>query len=366
MRRRRNRARLWPVFLFQAGLLAAQDAPLEPGAESLPDPSPLRDEPLVVDENLEIVRSQIKELDASGVRNFLVVDPTLVRLNFVSEGNRLYAYGLALGSTYVHLWTSEGRRTIRVTVVPSSRKKPGDVRRGEGFKVRHSLRSDRQIVDYDSVPGSLSTRFDAYDFSMDGKTRFGQNRTAFRVTDQTRNGGYLSRAQTQFRGAAGEFSAGDVGIFLSQVTIPFLSFQGAHWRSPRSGRVSLDLLGGDAHRSWWGRPPLLFQQEQLPFAAYRAGLSVSKTAEIYAVGSRAFEDRFPDRRANDGAGVRWRDGPWGARAEGARSAAGGDALYADVEHNRKFWSALFAVSNAAKDYAIVSGPSGEQGVRSQR
>ena len=99
--------------LFSVLLAARQAAGEEAQVVGIPEPESLSstvDSPLYVDDQIVLERRQTRDIPTEGLENVLSVDPSIVSAR-PNGGNQLYIQGLSLGVTYVHLWTSHGRKT---------------------------------------------------------------------------------------------------------------------------------------------------------------------------------------------------------------------------------------------------------------
>ncbi len=326
-------------------------------------PSPLDEAPLQIDQKIDMERLQTREVLLDGVQSFLVVDPSVIDVTRPPGSDQLVVHALSLGTTYLHVWTNAGRRTIEVRVLPalpkpeSQRLPPGGL-----FHMSASAVSDVQSTRYTNLDQTIPVHNQYYNLGMDGPTSLGRFQSNVRY--ENRNGVEdVSSARAELRNGLGLLEAGDILAPISQLTIPYVGFQGAHYATPPQKRVSLDLLGGYTNREFWGgKYDIGAGVQRNPFAGFKAAVRPVQPLELFAVGSRSFSDLFPDQAKNRGAGAQWSSGSLLVRGEEAQGEAG-RAHFADFQFRRSRGQALFTWRDVNPGYVTVNGGSWARGER---
>lgn len=347
------------IFALLPGFAQAEDIPAS-------EPQPLSstvEEPLYVDSNIILERRQVMEIPAEGLQTVLVVDPSVAEARVLTDQNKVYIQAITVGRTYLHIWTSQGRKTVQIEVVSSLKKKEAAKHKKEGaFEVTYGLTSNAQT--YEDKKNRRITRNNGYGYyaRTQGKTPLGQNRTEVRY-EQRNNKGDISSLRTNFQKGYGQVEAGDISSDFSQLTVPLTGSQGVHWNSPKTKALNFDALLGYKNKQLWGKQSFSQEAEQ-PFMGFKTAWKPGKKFEFFAAQSKTFQSNIPQVGENRGAGFSRKGENWALKTEGSQSDAG-KAWFGDFEYRPGNSYFVFTQRSVDAGYVTINNGSWERGHNGQ-
>ena len=212
--------------------------------------------------DITIESEQTLLVPATGLKRFMVTDPNV--LQSAAEGDKISVTGAVLGRTFLHVWDSEGLRTIKVTVRPKGyrefleiQKKVVKAEKMDSFKARYSF--DRYRVNSKSLAAyrSFHNTNWSHKLDIDGETPWGVLRSGFKYEGKEEGGGAkllrdLTGWHVNLTGDDLDMAIGGIGGAFSDITLPGTGFQGARLRNPDKKNINYDLLWGARGSRMWG------------------------------------------------------------------------------------------------------------------
>jgi hypothetical protein len=234
-----------------------------------PASAPGREIQLYTKEELEEYRSSIiieKEqsvlISVIGLRRFITTDPKKLSVDRVDD--KIRVTGMTLGKSFLHIWDSEGRRTVKVTVIQKgyetfvkAKRRAREAAKMESFKVRYSF--DRYRINSKSKSAARSYHYTEWfhRLGITGETPWGRTTSRFQYEGNESGGGTellrdLTAWDFNLIGDDIELSLGDTGTRFSDITLPSTGFQGVRFKNPDGKKINYNLIWGVRGNRMWG------------------------------------------------------------------------------------------------------------------
>lgn len=209
-----------------------------------------------------IEREQTVLVPAVGLKRFMVTEPEVLTL--AREDGKISVTGTNLGRTFLHIWDSEGRRTIKFTIRQKGyakfievRKRVVEAEKMESFKTRYSF--DRYRINSKSVNPDRSYHFTSWihRLATAGETPWGKINSRVEYEGREEGAGSedkrdLTNWDFNLQGEDLEISLGDTGAYFSDITLPGTGFQGIRFGNPAEKKINYNLVWGVRGSRMWG------------------------------------------------------------------------------------------------------------------
>ena len=211
--------------------------------------------------SIQIEKEQLVIIPCRGVKRFLPTNPATIEVS--KETNEVSVRGIKLGRGFLHIWDSDGRKTLKIKVIQKGyrtflavREKAMKAREMDSFKVKYAF--DRYRLNSNSLNPDRSYHYTEWfhNLGVRGETPHGMLSSAFqyhgkgyREDDFQRD---LSMWNAYFTSPEIEASAGDVGAYFSDITLPHISYQGFRFRNPDEKKIHYDMMWGARGANMWG------------------------------------------------------------------------------------------------------------------
>ncbi|MDD5680352.1 MAG: pilus assembly protein N-terminal domain-containing protein, partial [Candidatus Omnitrophica bacterium] len=212
--------------------------------------------------SITIEKEQVAIISIPGLLRFLVTDPHVIEVS--RQGDQQIAIkGANLGESFLHVWDSGGRRTIRIKVIQKGadmfleiKQRLLEAEKMDSFKVRYSFDRYRLNSKSDNADRSYHYTDWVHRLGVTGETPWGMLDSKFQYEGK----GYreddfdsdLSAWQTSLTGPDLEVATGDVGAYFSEITLPPTSYQGFRFKNPNSKDINYDMMWGVRGSRMWG------------------------------------------------------------------------------------------------------------------
>jgi hypothetical protein len=234
-----------------------------------------------------------------GLRRFMVTDPE--KLKTEREGDKIIVTATGMGKAFLHLWDSEGRRTIAFNIrqrgyseIAKSRKRALKEEKMESFKVNYSFDRYRTNSKSKNPDRSYHHTWWHHNLSVNGETPWGWASSKLKYEGEEEGGGAeIKRDLTSWNfnltGDDFEISLGDTGAYFSDITLPATGFQGARFRNPEKDNINYDLIWGVRGSRMWGYKIGDWNDENY-FCGARAQIEPADFIHFNTTAMRALED----------------------------------------------------------------------------
>jgi len=222
-----------------------------------------------------------------GQNNFskvVSVDQDIVIAEILSS-NRIKLTGVGIGSTYVYVWWSDESYSVyKVSVIPPVVQNTQDNTSLSLVKEK-PLKFEVTATSYGGQSNSIYpiNRW-AYGGFFSGIRMYGDTNlgsTNSYVHYEGYNGvNSLTRFSINLSGQDYYAGFGDDDIFLSDITVPYMHFQGLKFRKDLSEQVSVLLITGARGQGFWGKDSLRDTRNLQKFAALQTTFNPSKQLSI--------------------------------------------------------------------------------------
>lgn len=216
--------------------------------------------------NVKIEKERIVLVPAVGLKRFMVTDPDVLKAS--RKDDKISIQGTALGSTFLHIWDSDGRRSVRVTVVPTwlrafIRAQNAAIKAEEmkSFRVTYSFDRSRINSSSEQSYRSYHHTFWSHRLNTSGETPWGDIDSRLVYQGQELGGGTEMKRDLTFwsfnlKGEDLEIALGNTGGYFSRFTLPPSGFQGVSLKfkdpDPEKKRTAYDLVWGARGSRMWG------------------------------------------------------------------------------------------------------------------
>ncbi|HAR64535.1 MAG TPA: hypothetical protein DCS13_13815 [Candidatus Margulisbacteria bacterium] len=192
------------------------------------------------------------------VSKYLIQDESIVSATYNDNKKSVSIYGSRLGSTILHVWSSEKRRSYKVIV-----KRPEIVRRGStgkgdlqpGFKF--GISAGRKIGESESKITANRYEYisDYYVLDGYGNTNYGfmQSQIGYKVNKEAAGTARsVSSVKLSFQKESTKFTFGDQTLRYSEFVLPFQAIQGITYAT-KYGISNVNISYGANRYGWWGK-----------------------------------------------------------------------------------------------------------------
>lgn len=188
------------------------------------------------------------------------MDPSIVAAKLVSK-EALSITGAKPGSTFVHIWDSEGIRTISVAVIKKrpfrireeKEKLPGEL---ESFKFSYNFSLSDTSVDSKFSQNEYMSRNSAHNFSLKGESPWGKldSRMQFSGRDDKRRKKQddVTYFHLNLKDEDYDFTLGDKRINFSSLTLPYVQYQGVNLKTTLNEKVDYNIVWGVEGQGLYG------------------------------------------------------------------------------------------------------------------
>ena len=251
-------------------------------------------------EPLTIPLSETKEYSINSLDKAVSLNPDIAIVKKVSES--IYSVtGVGNGSTFIIFWKQSGEKTaLKVTVKPAAAVADDEGSHGsqnddQSLKIGYNFftYNGASVSQYSFNQWSYSGLFHQLTFT--GKTPLGTTNSMVQYEGYNNRYGFTKLA-LNFKTDKYYFNFGDSFTNFSDITLPFLNYQGLYFNLTPNNVVDLTVAGGDTANGLWGktvwddsRPKQTFGAAKLtvkPLKNFSFNLTaVSSTQEALGMGS---------------------------------------------------------------------------------
>lgn len=322
--------KLWFVIFVHAFLLSTAISPswAADTAEETPLTSTFRKEDFTQG-NFDFIIEEGEIATITGfinIRKAFVLSPELARVS-IDTPLEVSVTGIAVGSTYIHIWDDTGTTTLRVNIRRKgyrsdslARGERSKRRKGTPIRIKYSYTYNDRKMDYKQESREDWKAIDrAQRLSVSGDTPYGLLDTdisyLFKKDPSSEKKEDIDRIKTKFSNRFFDISGGDLGVSFTDLTLPITHIQGIRFRSPRQSgfpgiggvklpkgllkkvssgekkpfktEIEYDFVAGQTGYSLWGSELSSFGQGKNIFYGVQTTIKPRDDFSVFAVGLRS-------------------------------------------------------------------------------